>query len=99
MSKPEAPEFQIERDYDARCAHARSMYHMAVQRAVTELDLALALADNIRQGELAGLRHAKPTLEDVAMVKRDLEQPYAVNRLTELPMTHSEAAYQKPGLS
>lgn len=89
MSKPEAPEFQIERDYDNRCAHARSMYHMAVMKAESELDVALGVADEIRQAGLAGLRHKQheptsPTLEDVAMVKRELDQPFAVNRLTEI---------------
>ena len=92
MSYPEAPEFQIERDYDNRCAHARSMYNMAVRDAEAELDLALNLADGIRQGELADLRHKShepvtPTLEDVAMVKRDLQGhgfPFSVNRMTEI---------------
>ena len=91
MSKPEAPEFQIERDYDARMAHARSMYHMAIQRAESELDVALSAAYEIRQGELATLRHeqhkhepATLTVEDVAMIKRKLDQPYAVTRMTEI---------------
>lgn len=73
MTKPEAPEFQIERDYDNQCAHARSMFHMAVQRAEVELDLALDVADETRQARLAELRHAShepvsPTLEDVVMI-------------------------------
>lgn len=109
MSKPEAPEFQIERDYDNRCAHARSMFHMAVQRAETELDLALGVADQIRQAELADLRHnglcngcaefddgphehtepVTPTIEDVAMLKRDLEQDFrnafGITRMGDLP--------------
>lgn len=89
MSRPEAPEFQVERDYDNRCAHARSMFHMAVQRAESELDVALALAEHIRQGELADLRHAKPTLEDVAMVERELDeqgfrQQFGITRMTDI---------------
>lgn len=95
MSKPEAPEFQVERDYDARCAHARSMFHMAVQRAETELDLALGLADQIRQAELADLRHGHqqavmftPTIEDVAMVKREedaFRKQFGITRMADLP--------------
>lgn len=98
MSKPEAPEFQIERDYDNRCAHARSMYHMAVQRAEAELDVALSTAYEVRQGELADLRHnaykaysrITPTLEDVAMVKRELDQPYGVTRMAEMGSRKTE---------
>lgn len=94
MSKPEAPEFQIERDYDNRCAHARAMFNMAVRDAEAEMDLALSLADEIRQGELADHRHASreavtPTLEDVAMVKRDLDeekfrQQFGITRMTDI---------------
>lgn len=85
MSKPEAPEFQIERDYDNRCAHARSMFHMAVQRAETELDLTLSLAEQIRQAELADLRHQShkpvtPTIEDVAMVARPIRSAEEIKR-------------------
>jgi hypothetical protein len=54
MSTP--PEFQIERDYDNRMAHARSMFHMAVQRAESELDAALSDAMGIRDAELKAAR-------------------------------------------
>lgn len=85
MSKPEAPEFQIERDYDNRCAHARSMYHMAVQRAESKLDVALGVADGIRQAKLADLRHQShepvtPTIEDVAMVARPIRSAEEIKR-------------------
>lgn len=53
----EAGEFKIERDYDARMAHARAMFNMDVQAAEARLDKALADAAEIRDGELADLRH------------------------------------------
>lgn len=53
------PEIRIEQDYDARMVHARAMYHMAVQAAESELETALARAEDIRAGELGQLRKGR----------------------------------------
>jgi hypothetical protein len=52
----ELREFQIEREYDQGCAHARSMFHMAVQAAEIELEKALAHIEDVRQGRLSDAR-------------------------------------------
>jgi len=56
MSTQEPVEMKIERDYDNRCAHARSMFHMAVQAAEVVLEAQLRVAEDIRQGELSDAR-------------------------------------------
>jgi hypothetical protein len=57
MSTREALEYRIERDYEGRVAHARSLFHMAIDAAEAELDAALDKAERIRFAELAELRH------------------------------------------
>lgn len=59
MSETVIPEIQIEREYDEQLAHARAMYHMAVQRAESELDAALAAAECRRSVGLAAARQAR----------------------------------------
>jgi hypothetical protein len=81
----EPREFQIERDYDNRMAHARSMFHMAVQVAETEMDKALRDAMSIRDAELAEARRGSLSA-DSETVRTELAglTGVGVTRLTEI---------------
>jgi hypothetical protein len=51
------PEIQIELDRAARIEHAKALFHMAMQRAESALDAAIAEADTIWATEMRQLRH------------------------------------------